>query len=79
MKIVEMPEIDQAIWRESYEFLSEKWPEMLTAVEMAVSRGASAEEVKRRVLGNVEEERKAIALRCQQAAAWLISQNGDRS
>lgn len=50
----------------SYEWLGDEDPELLREIEAATLAGARPSEIRRHVLA--ETSRRAIALRCQQAA-----------
>lgn len=69
----ELPAIGRALNSISWEWLNTNHPELAEAIEMEVARGATPEQVKRFVTARTY--RTELALRCQQAAAWLV-ENG---
>ena len=73
----DMPTIDAAINEESFDWLHDNAPILANAVAEEVKRGASATDVRRHVM--VKTYRPALALRCEQAAAYLGSVNGDQT
>ena len=70
----DMQALDKAINEESWDWLSDNWPLMAGAVSEEVDRGAKAKDIGRHVL--VRTQRPAVAMRCKQAAEYLLSQNG---
>lgn len=62
-------ELDQALDAQSWRWLSENEPEIAEGVENAVTKGATAEDVRRRVMR--QAQRFELALRCEAAARWL--------
>lgn len=62
-------ELDQALDEESWNWISETLPAIASAVQSAVVRGASPDDVRRRVMGKAQ--RYELAVRCEMAARWL--------
>lgn len=69
----QLPALDLAINEESWLWLDDNVPLLARAVQTEVKRGASAAQIKRYVIQRTGRE--AIALRCEQAAAFLAAQN----
>lgn len=65
----ELPRIDDAINAESWEWLQDNIPTLATAVQKELSSGATPAEIQRHIMRRTQ--RAALALRCQQAAAYL--------
>lgn len=63
-------ELDQALDKESWIWLSENLSDIAAAVEAAIARGASPEQIRRRVM--VNSYRMELAQRCEMAARWLM-------
>lgn len=61
----------QALDAESYNWLSVQAPELLTAIEAEVANGKTPEAIGRMVAAHVGPDRTALAIRCQQAAAYI--------
>lgn len=76
---VDMSEIDQAATEDAWDWLQDNAPRWAAAVQTVVERKASADQVYRRVLGNVGLGREALAVRCKLAAQYLIAQNGHKA
>ena len=66
-----MPAIDRAICEDSYEWLIDNCPGLAQAVIDEVRAGASPEQIRGHVLRLVGAGREPLALRCQQAAAFV--------
>lgn len=64
-----------ALDRDSYDWLSTAAPELLDAIESEVAAGRTPEAVGRMVAAHVGAERSALAIRCQQAAAYIARSN----
>lgn len=62
-------QLDQALDAESWDWLNENLPNVAEAVQSAVTKGASPEDVRRRVMRQVQ--RYELAQRCEAAARWL--------
>lgn len=60
--------IAEAIDRESYEYLSTTWPDLLDAIDIRVKQGAKPERLRRYTQSLVGADREGIALRVEQAA-----------
>lgn len=60
--------------KESYRWLSDNHPDIATAVEVAVLRGAAPEAVRRFVLERCGTDRTGLATRCESASRWLESE-----
>lgn len=69
-----IPELDEAIDEESYEYLAECAPGYLKALIRALDKGHTPADIRRYI--NARTGRTAIAFRCEQAARHhlLISQ-----
>ena len=67
-------ELGNALDRESAAWVEANLPEIWDALEVAVIRGASAEEIRAYVVRWSQGERSALAVRIEQAARWLIAQ-----
>lgn len=66
-----MPALDAAIDAESYQFLSDNFPELVDAIQAEVARGALPADVGRYVARKTQ--RPALALRVEQAARHVAS------
>lgn len=60
--------------RESYEYLAENAPEIVVALAADLNNGMSTTDVRFLVQSYLGQERKALALRCEQAARYLAAQ-----
>jgi hypothetical protein len=69
-----MPAIDSAINEESWDYLRDNLPTIAQAIQDEVNKNASAAEIRRFVFRKTHRDR--LAARCQQAAEYLISENG---
>lgn len=74
MRTNDMPEIDAALAEDSWNFLQDYQPGLAKGVAAAVRRGVKPDEIRRHIIQNHGENRAAIALRCQQAAAYLMTE-----
>ena len=61
-----------AINRDAWDYLQEQAPEYAEGVKEAVKGGETADSIYYHVLNLVGVDRQAIALRCRQAAIYLI-------
>lgn len=66
-------ELDKELDRQSAEWLQSAMPDVFDALEVAVIRGASPEDIRARVLRRVGVDRMALAARCESAARYLES------
>jgi hypothetical protein len=64
--------LDEAINRESYEYLEATAPHILEALEEAVAKGNPPERIRRYVLAKIGPDRMPLALRLEQAARHLV-------
>jgi hypothetical protein len=69
----ELAAIGHALNSISWEWLNDNHPELAEAIELEVGRGATPEQVRRFVVARTY--RNELALRCEQAARWLV-ENG---
>lgn len=69
-------EIDAAINEESWDWLQDCLPAMASAISKEVKLGADADEIRRHIFRRTL--RPALAMRCSQAAGYLISNNGSK-
>ena len=69
MILRDMPDLDAAIFAESWAWLNDNATILADAVARQVRSGASPEEIRQHVMRRTQ--RDALALRCQQAAAHL--------
>lgn len=70
-KPVKMPALQQALDRESYEWLAENMPPILEALEAEIQNGRTPEQVHLFVLG--EYSRPELAQRLRQAARHVVN------
>jgi hypothetical protein len=68
----QLPRIDDAIDAESWEWLQDNAPELATAVYKEVQAGANPDEIQRHIMRRTQ--RPALALRCEQSARHLVSE-----
>lgn len=66
-----MAALGAAINQESYEWLTDNLPELADAVQTEVNAGATPDEIRRFAL--LKTQRPALAMRLQQAAAYLAA------
>lgn len=64
-------ELDQVLEQESWDYLSDNFPPLATAVQKAVAQNVSAEDIRRRVVQKLGAHREALATRCELAAKHL--------
>lgn len=69
MQLTEMPEIDRAIWAQSWSYMEENYPALAAALKAEVARGTEPTAIKRHIW--LQTQRPALALRCEQAALHL--------
>lgn len=62
--------------RESYEYLAENAPDIVVALAADLNNGMSTTDVRFLVQSYLGQDRKALAMRCEQAARYLTSQRG---
>lgn len=67
-----LPALQAAIDEESYQFLSENYPELADAVTVEIAQGALPEEIGR--FAARLTQRPALALRLEQAARFVLTQ-----
>lgn len=67
----DMPELAQALNRQSYEWLFEELPDLAHALELTIKHGVTADEVRHFVMRHTQ--RPALAMRLQQAAEYLLT------
>lgn len=65
-------ELGDELDRESASWLEENQPLLWDALEVAVIRGATPEEIRAFVLRRVGSDRSALATRCEAAARFLV-------
>ena len=66
--------LQSAIDSDAYSWLSENAPAYIAGILRAQAEGKSPAEIRLFVAGEVGPERTAIAIRCEQAARYLLSQ-----
>lgn len=66
----ELTAIGKALDEISWWWLSDNFPRLAEAVQYEVERGAEPGQVRRYVM--LQTQRNELALRCEQAARWLI-------
>lgn len=68
----EMPALRKALNQESWNWISENAPDLATALQTEVQeRGAEPDQIRRFVMQHTQ--RPALAKRCRQAAAYLVT------
>lgn len=67
-------ELDQAVYEDAYTFLdsSEKGKKYLAGVREALGKGATPSEIRSRMQSKLGIDREALALRCGQAAHFIL-------
>lgn len=79
-KAVSRPRIMQALHaaidKDAFEYLSTMAPEYLDAIEEEIAGGATPEEIGREMRKNVGPDRVGMALRCEQAARYVVREMG---
>ena len=66
-----LSQLGKALDQESYQYLIDNYPsELSESLEDAVEEGATPLDIRRFVMQNYE--RRELALRCEQAARWLV-------
>lgn len=70
----ELLEIGAELDRESCTWLQESWPDLFDAIELAVIRNVSPEQIRVFVVQKVGGERMGIANRVEAAARYLWAQ-----
>lgn len=66
------PELDSAVNSDAWDYLQDTAPTYAAAVGQAVKSGGKPDEIYRYILDRVGMHREAMALRCRQAAQFLI-------
>lgn len=66
-----MDELDRVLELESWDFLNDNYPPLAIAVQSAISKGLSPEQIKRRVVEKLGAHREPLAHRCELAARHL--------
>ena len=69
-KTQDLTPIASALNEMSWQWLNDNCPALAEALAVTVGRGATPEEVRRFVMARTE--RRELALRCEQAARWLV-------
>jgi hypothetical protein len=65
-----LADVGQALDEISWQWLSDNFPRLAEAIQGAVEGGAEPDGVRRYVM--VRTQRYELALRCEQAARWLV-------
>lgn len=63
--------IGDALDEISWEWLSDNYPRLAEAIKTEAERGATPDQVRRYVMQ--QTQRLELALRCEQAARWLMA------
>lgn len=69
----EFPPLDDAIDDDAWTWLQDHAPKYAAGVQKSVQMGGKPDKIYRYVLDRVGQDRKALALRCKQAAAYLLA------
>lgn len=67
-----MNDLARALDASSYEWLVSQHPAIAEALDKEVRKGATPAQIKRAVLSHTQ--RIELALRCEQAARWLVGE-----
>lgn len=67
--------LEQAIDEDAYEYLSQHAPSYIKAIDNAVTNGATPEQIRWYVQVRVGSDRLSMALRCEQAARYILSRS----
>jgi len=67
-----MEALERALDQESLNWLLTQHPQIAEAIEGAVRSGATPQDIKRAVIRHTQ--RVELALRCEQAARWLVGE-----
>ena len=70
MYIRDLTRIGQELDRISYQWLGDTHPRLAAAIELEVRSGASPADVRRYVMR--QTQRVELAMRCEQAARWVM-------
>lgn len=70
----DMPDLEKAVNEESWEWLQDNLPGMAQAVQKEVGRGHTPQAIRRHLMQRTG--RQALAMRVEQAAAWLKEAGG---
>jgi hypothetical protein len=73
----DFPALETAINADAWEYLLNNAPEYAAAVQKAVTSGGKPDEIYRFVLDRVGLWREPLAMRCKQAAGWLMNGEGE--
>lgn len=66
-----LPDLERALDSESYDFMSQNYPDVLQALEREVAAGHRPREIRTFVL--LQTGRMEIALRCEQVARHILA------
>lgn len=62
-----------ALDKYSHEWLSSNYPDLVTAIEIDMTRGATPQGIRFLVQQRVGPDRESLALRCEQAARHMMT------
>ncbi len=71
LKQIDMPSLQQALDAESYEWMAERYPRILKAVEREIAGGKTSDQIRFFVL--LQTGRPEIAQRCEQVARHITA------
>ncbi len=75
MKQILMPDLQKSLDAESYEWLAERSPRMVKAIEAEVMNGRTPEQIRLYVL--LHTGRPEIAMRCQQVSRHILNSQAE--